>query len=68
LYTKLDKKRRKRIGVLDYIDSIQNNYEAWKKLYLKNDISMDKAFKIAEKVDRLSVRNNNINTYNVNNS
>lgn len=68
LYTKLDKKRRKRIGVLDYIDSIQNNYEAWKKLSLKDDISMEKAFKIAEKVDRLSVRNNNINTYNVNNS
>jgi len=38
LYTKLDKKRRKRIGVFDYIDSIQNNYEAWKKLSLKDDI------------------------------
>ena len=64
LYIKLDKKRRKRIGVLDYIDSIQNNYEVWKKLSLKDDISMDKAFKIAEKVDRLSVKYNNINTYN----
>ena len=68
LYAKLDRKRRKRIGVLDYIDSIQNNYEAWKKLSLKDDISMNKAFKIAEKVDRLSVRNNNINNYNSSNS
>ena len=67
LYTKLDKKRRKRIGVLDYIDSIQNNDEAWKKLSLKDDISINKAFKIAEKVDRLSVKNNS-GTYNVNNS
>jgi len=68
LYSKLDKKRRKRIGVLGYIDSIQNNYEAWKKLSLKDDISMDRAFKIAEKVDRLYVKNNNICTYNISNS
>ena len=68
LYTKRDKKRRKRTGVLDYINSIQNNYEAWKKLSLKDDINIDKAFKIAEKLDRLSVKYNNINTYNINNS
>ena len=68
MYTKLNKKRRKRIGVLDYIDSIQNNYEALKKLSLKDHIRMDKAFKIAEKVERLSVKYNNINTYNINNS
>jgi len=67
-YTKIDKKRRKRIAVLDYIDFIQNNYEAWKKLSLKDDISMDKAFIIAEKVDKLSVKNYNISTNNISNS
>ena len=68
MYTKYDKKRRKCIGVLNYIDSIQNNYQAWKKLSLKDDINIDKTFKIAKKVNRLSVKNNNISTYNINNS
>lgn len=53
LYLKLDKKHKKKIGVLDYADSLQNNKEAWKKVSLKDDISLRKAFEIAEKVDRL---------------
>ena len=56
LYLKLDKKRKKQISVLDYADSLQNNREAWKKVSMKDDISLSKAFKIAEKVDRLSSR------------
>ena len=53
LYLKLDKKRKRRISVLDYADSLKNNKEAWKKVSLKDDISLKKAFAIAEKVDRL---------------
>lgn len=53
LYLKLDKKRRKKIGVLDYADSLQNNKEAWKRVSLKDNLSLRKAFEIAEKVDRL---------------
>ena len=53
LYHKLDSKRRKRISVLDYADSLQNNKEAWKRVSLKDNISLNKAFAIAEKVDRL---------------
>ena len=53
LYHKLDIKRRKRISVLDYADSLQNNKEAWKRVSLKDHISLNKAFEIAEKVDRL---------------
>jgi len=48
----LDIKRRKRISVLDYADSLQNNKEAWKRVFLKVNISLSKAFEIAERVDR----------------
>lgn len=66
LYIKLDKKRKRQVSVLDYADSLQNNHEAWKKVSLKDDISLQKAFKLAEKVDRLTFRtasnwNNKIN-------
>jgi len=55
LYTKLDKKRRRWISVLDYADSLRNNYEAWKRVSLKGDnISLEKAYALAEKVDRLT--------------
>jgi len=53
LYHKLDIKRRKRISVLDYADSLQNNNEAWKRVSLKDNISLNKACEIAEKVDRI---------------
>ena len=58
LYHKLDKKRKRKISVLDYTDSSQNNHEAWKKVSLKDDISINKAFTIAEKVDRLISKSN----------
>ena len=67
LYLKLDKKRRKKIGVLDYADSLQNNKEAWKRVSLKDNLSLRKAFEIAEKVDRLipkfNSEYNEISTY-----
>ncbi len=71
LYLKLDRKRKRRISVLDYADSLQNNREAWKKVSLKDDISLNKAFAIAEKVDRLIPKYNdsydhNGTTYNTN--
>jgi len=56
LYLKLDKKKRKRISVFDYADSLRNNREAWKKVSLKDNISLNRAFTIAEKVDRLDIR------------
>ena len=49
---KLDKKR-KSVSVLDYIDALRNNEEAWKRVSLKDDISLNRAFDIAEKVDRV---------------
>ena len=58
LYHKLDKKRKRKISVLDYADSLQNNHEAWKRVSLKDDISLNKAFSIAEKVDRLIPKSN----------
>lgn len=58
LYLKLDKKRKRQISVLDYADSLQNNPEAWKRIAMKDDISLTKAFTIAEKVDRLMIKNN----------
>lgn len=57
LYHKLDKKRRRKISVLDYADSLTNNPDAWRKVMLKDHISITKAFAIAEKVDRLSIKN-----------
>jgi len=59
LYLKLDKRRRKQISVLDYTDSIAANTEAWKKVSMKDNISLTKAFSIAEKVDRLSIKSYN---------
>ena len=56
LYLKLDKKRRKQITILDYADSLQNNHDVWKKISMKDDIDLNQAFKIAEKVDRLRMR------------
>ena len=53
IYLKLDKKRKKRVSVLDYIDALRNNEEAWKRVSLKDDISLTRAFDIAEKVDRV---------------
>ncbi len=58
LYHKLDQKRKRKISVLDYADSLQNNHEAWKRVSLKDDISLNKAFAIAEKVDRLLPKSN----------
>lgn len=57
LYHKLDKKRRKRISVLDYADSLVSNREAWKRVSLKDHLSLTKAFEVAEKVDRLVRKN-----------
>lgn len=59
LYLKLDKKRKKQVCTLDYAESLQNNKEAWKRVSLKDDISLKKAFKVAEKVDRLITRLDN---------
>ena len=61
LYLKLNKKKKKQISTLDYADSLQNNEEAWKRVSLEDDISLEKAFNIAEKVDRLvkKVQNDN---------
>ena len=59
LYHKLDKKRRRKISVLDYADSLANNHEAWKRVILKDHLSITKAFEIAEKVDRLHLKNSN---------
>jgi len=69
LYHKLDKKRRRKISVLDYADSLQENHEAWKRVSLKDDISLNKAFTIAEKVDRLIAKSSietNENNYSFN--
>jgi len=57
LYHKLDKKHRRKISVLDYADSLANNQEAWKRVMLKDHLSLSKAYEIAEKVDRLTIRN-----------
>jgi len=65
LYLKLDKKRKRQISVLDYADSLQGNLEAWKKVSLKDNISLTKAFSIAEKVDRLTIKStHNTTTFN----
>jgi len=56
LYQKLEKKRRKQVSVLDYIESLQNNREAWKRVSLKDEISLERAFWVAEKVDRLNIK------------
>jgi len=65
LYLKLNKKKKRQISVLDYITSIENNYEAWKRVTMKDDITLTQAYKIAEKVDRLRSRvNNNLKTDN----
>jgi len=50
---KLDKKRKKRVSVLDYTDAFRNNEEVWKRVSLKkNDISITWAFDMVEKVDK----------------
>ncbi len=59
LYLKLNKNKRHQISVLDYTDSIENNVEAWKRIALFDDIPLSKAFKIAEKADRLNYMGNN---------
>ncbi|OUM62191.1 hypothetical protein PIROE2DRAFT_11597 [Piromyces sp. E2] len=51
LYLKLDKKRKKQVSVLDYAESLQYNVDAWKRVSLKDDIFLTKAFKVAEKAD-----------------
>jgi len=53
LYSRLEKKKRRRITVLDYCDSLKTNYAAWKKVTLKGDINLKKAYEVAEKIDRL---------------
>jgi len=58
LYLKLDKRRKKQVSVLDYAESLRGNFEAWKKVSLKDNISLNKAFIIAEKVDRLNIKAN----------
>ncbi len=62
LYLKLDKKHQKSVSVLDYIDSLRNNKVAWERVALKDNISLKKAYAIAEKVDRLMVDQNNSNS------
>jgi len=75
LYLKLYKKHKKPVSVLDYVDSLRNNEEAWKRLSLQNDISLKQAYNAAEKVDRLMInqtrltnqenyRRSNYNSYN----
>ncbi len=68
LYLKLDKRRRKQVSFMDYADSLQNNREAWRKVALKDNITLAKAFEIAEKVDRLDNRSRyeNYESYNYN--
>eukprot|EP00833_Pecoramyces_ruminatium_P012611 jgi/Orpsp1_1/1186643/evm.model.d7180000052195.1 len=56
LYLKLNKKKKDQVSVLDYAESLQNNREAWKRVSLKDDISLEKAFSVAEKVDRLTTK------------
>ena len=58
LYAKLEKKKRHHITVLDYCESIRPNYAAWKKVTLKGDISLSKAYEVAEKIDRLEKKAN----------
>jgi len=62
LYLKLNKKKKKQVSVFDYADSLQNNREAWKRVSMKDDITLNKAFLIAEKVDRLLVKTDNENS------
>ena len=61
LYLKLNKHKKKHVSVLDYAESLQNNKEAWKRVSLKDEISLEKAFTVAEKVDRLSLIRGNDN-------
>ena len=56
LYLKLDKKRKRHVSVLDYVDALENNQEAWKRVALEDDLTLSKAYQIAEKVDRLQNR------------
>jgi len=58
LYLRLDKRRKKQVSVLDYAESLRGNFEAWKKVSMKDDISLNKAFMIVEKVDRLNIKAN----------
>jgi len=68
LYTTLDKKREERVYLyLIILIPFKIIMKPGRNYPLKNDISMDKVFKIAEKVDRLSVGSNNINTYSIDN-
>jgi len=63
LFTKLDKKKRRSISILDYTDSLKPNYEAWKRVALKGDtLTLEKAYTLAEKVDRLSNQNRTTGT------
>jgi len=59
----LDKKKSRSVGILDYADSLRPNYEAWKRVSLKGDtITLEKAYSLAEKIDRLSnVHNTKVN-------
>ncbi|KAG4084962.1 hypothetical protein H8356DRAFT_1062634 [Neocallimastix lanati (nom. inval.)] len=44
------------LRVLDYVDALENNQEAWKRVALEDDLTLSKAYQIAEKVDRLQNR------------
>jgi len=74
LYLKLNKKKKRQVSVLDYAESLINNKEAWKRVSLKDDISLEKAFSVAEKVDRLNLSrggengNSNAQQYSTNNN
>jgi len=76
LYLKLDKKHKKQVSVLDYVDSLRNNEEAWKRVSLQDDISLKQAYEAAEKVDRLMINQTRLtnqenyhrNNYNSNNT
>jgi len=59
-YLKLNKKK---INVLDYADSLKKNLEAWKKVSHKDDISQIRAFIIAKKVDRLTIKSVNYSSF-----
>jgi len=55
LYTKLDKKKRKSIGILDNTDFLKPYYKVWKLVFLKGDtITLERAYLLAKKVYRLS--------------
>ncbi|KAL6617749.1 hypothetical protein U3516DRAFT_865566, partial [Neocallimastix sp. 'constans'] len=58
LKIKRNERRKRHVSVLDYVDALENNQEAWKPVALDDDLTLSKAYQIAEKVDRLQNRHN----------